>query len=110
MNIIVKLLILEGVNMTIGNGVILSKYRKQFNLPNNEFSDTSTNNNIRSYLIKVFNWNNRKDFINFLDKTGFLYGSNEKRKESNKRNRDALSLDVHNCINNNHRLITCYLG
>jgi hypothetical protein len=48
--------------------------------------------------------------ISMIDNTGFLYGSNEKRKESNKRNRDALSLDVHNCIHNNHRLISCFLG
>jgi hypothetical protein len=33
--------------MTIGNGVILSKYRTKFNLPNNEFSDTSRNDEIR---------------------------------------------------------------
>jgi hypothetical protein len=52
---------------------------------------------------------NRKDFINFLDKTDFLYGSSEIRKESNKRNRDSLSLDAHNCIHNNHRLISSFL-
>jgi hypothetical protein len=29
--------------------------------------------------------------------------SNEERKESNKRNRNALLLDVHNCIHSNNR-------
>jgi hypothetical protein len=51
----------------------------------------------------------RKDFINFLDKKDFLYGSNEENKESNKANRDKLSLDAHNCIYYNHRLISSFL-
>jgi ankyrin repeat protein len=88
----------------------LSNHITKFNLPRDEFSNTSTNEDIKLYLITEIIWNNGKLFINFLDKTGFLYGSNEKRKESNKTNRDALSLDVHNCIHNNHRLITCFLG
>jgi hypothetical protein len=88
----------------------LSNYKRIFNLANDQFSNTSTNDEIKSYLITEIIWNNRKDFINFLDKTGFLYGSNEERKESNKRNRDSLSLDAHNCIYNNHRLISYFLG
>jgi hypothetical protein len=39
-------------------------------IPNNEFSNTSTNEDFR--LIEI-NWNSRKDFINLLDITGFLY-------------------------------------
>jgi hypothetical protein len=73
-------------------------------------SISSTNDEIITYTIKEINWNNRKPFIYFLYKTGFLYGSNEKRKESNKRNRGSLSLDAHNCIHNNHRLISYFLG
>jgi hypothetical protein len=38
-----------------------------------------------------------------------IYG-NEENNESNKRNRDSLSLDAHNFIHNNHRLIACFLG
>jgi hypothetical protein len=90
--------------------ISLIDYKHNLNLPVDEFSNSSTNDEIRTYLIKDFNWNNRKDFINFLDKTGFLYGSNEENKEYNKRNRDSLSLDAHNCIHNNHRLISCFLS
>jgi hypothetical protein len=90
--------------------ISLIDYKHNLNLPVDEFSISSTNDEIRSYLIKDINWNNRKDFIYILDKTGILYGNNEERKESNKRNRDSLSLDAHNCIHNNHRLISCFLG
>jgi hypothetical protein len=34
-------------------------------LSDDEFSDTSTNDEIKSYLIKEFNCYNRKDFIDF---------------------------------------------
>jgi hypothetical protein len=82
--------------------ISLINYKRKLNLPVDEFSNSSTNDEIKTYLIKEINWDNRIDFINFLDKTGFLYVSNEERKESNITNRDALSLDVHN----NHRLIS----
>jgi hypothetical protein len=59
-------------------------------------------------MMKELTWRGRKDFIMFLDETGFLYGSNEENKEPNKKNRDSLSLDTHNCINSVHRLITCF--
>jgi ankyrin repeat protein len=104
---IVKLLLYYDVDMT---DITLSGYKTQLNLPNDEFSDNSTNEVIKFYFIKQINWNNRKVFINFLDKTGFLYGSKEENKDSNKRNRDSLSLDAHNCIHNNNRLISCFLG
>jgi hypothetical protein len=89
----------------------LIHYKRKLNLPNDEFSNSTTNDEIRSYLIKDINWNNRKHFINFLDKTSFIYNSdrNEEIKESNKRKRDAFPFDVHNCIYN-HRLISCFLG
>lgn len=63
------------------------------------------------YLRKENIWNNRKDFIYFLDKTSFIYNDDRSKEntESNQKNRDALSLAAHNCIYNNHRLIACFL-
>ena len=92
--------------------ISLFDYKRQLNLPNNEFSNSSTNNEIRSYLIKEINWNNRKYLTIFLDQTSFIYNDHrsEENKESNKKNRKALSLNAHNCIHSNHCLIACFLG
>jgi hypothetical protein len=90
--------------------ITLNNFITKLNLPNDEFSNTSTNDEIRSYLIKEINWNNRKYFIKFLDKTSFIYNDdrNEETKALNKINRDKLSLDAHNCIYYNHRLISSF--
>ena len=60
--------------------------------------------------MKEINWDHRKHFINFLDKTSFIYNDDrsEETKALNKINRDRLSLNAHNCIHSNHRLILCF--
>ena len=103
---IVKLLLYYEVDMT---NIRLNNLIENFILPD-DFYDLSTNEDIRSYLIKDFFWDKRKIFINFLDKTGFLYGSNEENKVSNKKNRDALSLDVYLTLLYNKERIVCFLG
>jgi hypothetical protein len=46
-----------------------------------------------------------------LSSTSFIYNDyrNEETKALNKINRDKLSLDAHNCIYYNHRLISSFL-
>lgn len=53
-------------------------------------------------------WISRKNFILFLENTGFLYSINQ-NNTSYKANRDSLSLHVNNFLYSNFLSIACYL-
>jgi hypothetical protein len=90
------------------DGIDLTSLQCRSILGLDESFSKRSNKDILAYLKDRY-WINRKEFNMFLEKTGFLYDSNEENKVSNQANHDTLSLYVHNCSYNNFRSIACYL-